>query len=94
MSREHTGSSLWQIQEGYPKLIGYASKNLPPACKNYSVTELEMTCLLANIALWKVYLKQCAFDACVDHVVVVLILKAKTDPATNHIMKLLIRISP
>ena len=28
-SKEGTGSSLWQIQEGKPKLLGYASKTLP-----------------------------------------------------------------
>ena len=42
-SIEGIGSSLWQIQEGKPKLIGYASKTLPEACSRYSVTELEMT---------------------------------------------------
>ena len=30
-SRTHTGSALWQIQDGFPRLIGYASKTLPPA---------------------------------------------------------------
>ena len=57
-SIEGTGSSLWQIQEGKPKLIGYASKILPEACSRYSVTELEMTCLLVNMNLWKNLLKQ------------------------------------
>ena len=52
-SIEGTGSSLWQIQEGKPKLIGYASKTLPEACSRYSVTELEMTGLLVNMNLWK-----------------------------------------
>ena len=33
----HTGSSLWQVQDGKPRLLGYASKSLPQACKNYSV---------------------------------------------------------
>ena len=94
ISREHTGSCQWQIQEGHQKLICYASKTLPPACKNYSVTELEMTGLLVNIALWKVYLKQCEFDACIDHAAVVQILKAKTEPAANHNMRLLDRLSP
>ena len=36
-------SSLWQIQEGKPKLLGYASKTLPEASTRYSATELEMT---------------------------------------------------
>ena len=31
----------------------YASKSLPDACKNYSITELEMTGLVINIHLWK-----------------------------------------
>ena len=94
MSREHTSNSLWQIQEGCPKLIGYANKTLPPACKNYNITELEMTGLLVNIALWMVYLKQCEFDACVDHAGVVQILKTKTEPATNCITRLLDRFYP
>ena len=50
--------ALWQIQEGKPHLIGYASKTLPEACAGYSVTKLEMTGLLVNIGLWKNILKQ------------------------------------
>ena len=50
-SKTHTGSSLWQIQNGKPRLLGCASKSLPDACKNYSVTELEMTGLALNIHL-------------------------------------------
>ena len=56
-SKEGTGSSLWQIQEGRPKLLGYASKTLPEACVRYSATELEMTGLLVNMNLWKNLLK-------------------------------------
>ena len=40
-SIEGTGSSLWQVQEGKPRLIGYARKTLPEACSRYSVTELD-----------------------------------------------------
>ena len=50
-SKTHTGSSLWQVQDGQPRLLGYASKSLPEACQNYSVTELEMTGLAFNIHL-------------------------------------------
>ena len=92
-SIEGTGSSLWQIQEGKPKLIGYASKILPEACSRYSVTELEMTGLLVNMNLWKNLLKHREFDAAVDHVAVAQIMKAKTEPATTRIMKLLDRLS-
>ena len=35
-----TGSALYQIQNGKPKLIAYASKRLPEAARNYSITEL------------------------------------------------------
>ena len=89
---EGTGSSLWQIQEGKPRLIGYASKTLPEACSRYSA-ELEMTGLLVNMNLWKNSLKHREFDAAVDHVAVAQIMKAKTEPATTRIMRLLDRLS-
>ena len=92
-SIEGTGSSLWQIQGGKPRLIGYASKTLPEACSRYSVTELEMTGLLVNMSLWKNLLKHREFDAAVDHVAVAQIMKAKTEPATTRIMRLLDRLS-
>ena len=92
-SVEGTGSSLWQMQEGKAKLIGYASKTLPEACSRYSVTELEMTGLLVNMNLWKNLLKHREFDAAVDHVDVTQIMKAKTEPATKRIMRLLDRLS-
>ena len=92
-SIEGTGSSLWQIQEGKPKLIGYASKTLPEACSRYSVTELEMTGLLVNMNLWKNLLKHREFDAAVDHAAVAQIMKGKTEPATTRIMRLLDRLS-
>ena len=39
-SKFATGSALYQIQNGKPKLIAYASKRLPEATKSYSITEL------------------------------------------------------
>ena len=56
-SRQFMGSSIWQVQEGKPCLVGYASKTLHTACLNYTVTELEMTGLLVNMELWKTLLK-------------------------------------
>ena len=90
---EGTGSSLWQMQGGKARLLGYASKTLPEACSRYSVTELEMTGLLVNMNLWKSLLKHRKFDAAVDHVAVAQIMKAKTEPATNRTMRLLDRLS-
>ena len=37
-SKYDMGSALYQIQNGKPKLIVYASKRLPKAAKNYSIT--------------------------------------------------------
>ena len=88
-SRTHTGSSLWQIQEGKPRLIGYASKSLPAPVLNYSVTELEMTGMAVNIHLWRHLLHRVEFDCAVDHRAVPYIMKAKTLPATTRIMRFL-----
>ena len=87
------GSLLWQYQDGSPHLIGYVSKTLPEASSRYSVTELEMTGFLVNMGLWKNILKHREFDAAVDHVAVNQILKAKTEPASNRIMRLLDHLS-
>ena len=88
-SRTHTGSSLWQVQEGKPRLIGYASKFLPAPAINYSVTELEMTGMAVNIHLWRHLLHRVEFDCAVDHRAIPYIMKAKTLPATTRIMRLL-----
>ena len=88
-SRIHTGSSLWQVQEGTPRLIGYASKSLPAPAMNYSVTELEMTGMAVNIHLWRHLLHRVEFDCAVDHRAIPYIMKAKTLPATTRIMRLL-----
>ena len=92
-SIEATGSSLWQIQGGKPRLIGYASKTLPEACFRSSITELEMNGLLVNMNLWKNLLKHREFDDAVDHVAVAQIMKTKTKPVTTRIMTLLDRLS-
>ena len=49
-SKYATASALYQIQNGKPKLIAYASKRLPEAACNYSITELEVCGLAINIA--------------------------------------------
>ena len=43
--------------------------------------------------LWKNLLKHREFDAAVDHAAVAQIMKAKTEPATTRIMRLLDRLS-
>ena len=49
-SKYAMGSALYHIQNRKPKLIAYASKRLPEAAHNYSITELEMCGLAINIA--------------------------------------------
>ena len=88
-SKFATGSVLYQVQDGKPKLIAYASKRMPEAAKNYSITELEMCSLAINIASFAHLLKRVDFDAVVDHLVITHIMKSKKEPATNRIKRLL-----
>ena len=62
-----TGCALYQIQNGKPKMIAYASKRLPGAARNYSITELEMCRLAINIASFVHLLKRVDSDVMVDH---------------------------
>ena len=62
-----TGSALYQIQNGKPKLIAYASKRIPKAARNYSITESEICGLAINIASFVHLLKRVDFNAVVDH---------------------------
>ena len=71
MSKYTTGSALYQIQNGKPKLIAYASKRLSEAARNYSITELEMCGLAINITSFTHLLKKVDFDAIVDHLALV-----------------------
>ena len=50
MSKFAAGSTLYQIQNRKPKLIAYASKRLPEAVRNYSITKLELCGLAIHIA--------------------------------------------
>ena len=88
-SKFATGSALYQVQDGKPKLIAYMSKRMPEAAKNYSITELEMCGLTINIASFAYLLKRVDFDAVVDHLAITHIMKSKMEPAKNRIKRLL-----
>ena len=88
-SKLATASTSYQYQDGKPKLIAYASKRMPEAAKNYSITELEMCGLAINIASFAHLLKRVDFDAVVDHLAIMHIMKRKMEPATNRIKRLL-----
>ena len=80
---------MYQIQNGKPKLIAYASKRLPGAACNYSITELEMCGLAINIASFAHLLRKVDFDAVVDHLAITQIIRSKVEPATTRIKRLL-----
>ena len=92
-SKFATGSTLYQIQNGKPKLIAYMSKRLPEVLRNYSITELEPCGLAINIASFSHLLKRVDFDAIVDHLALTHIIKSKVEPTTIRIKRLLELIS-
>ena len=83
------GSALYKVQNGKPKHIAYASKRMPEAAKNYSITELEMCGLAINITSFAHLLKKVDFDAVVDHLAITHTMKSKVEPATCRIKRLL-----
>ena len=88
-SKYATGSALYQIQNGKPKLMDYASKILPEAACNYSITKLKMCGLVINIASFVHLLRKVDFDAVVDHLAIMPIMRTKVEPATTRIKRLL-----
>ena len=90
VSKFATGrSTLYQIQNGKPRLIAYASKRLPEAVRSYSITELELCGLAISIASFSHLLKGVDFDVIVDHLALAHIIKSKTEPETTRIKRLL-----
>ena len=92
-SKFATGSTLYQIQNGKPKLIVYVSKRLPEAAGSYSITELELCGLAINIASFSHLLKRVNFDAIVDQLALTHIIKSKMEPVTTRIKRLFELIS-
>ena len=92
-SKFATGSALYQIQNGKPKLIAYMSKRLQEGAKSYSITELELCGLAINIASFPHLLKRVDFDAIVDNLAPMHIIKFKMEPVTTRIKRLLKLIS-
>ena len=92
-SKFAAGSVLYQIQNGKPRLIAYASKRLLEAVRSYSITELELCGLVINIASFSHILKRVDFDVIVDHLALIHIIKSKAEPAMTRIKRLLELIS-
>ena len=88
-SKVATGASLWQTQDGEEKLIAYHSKSLPPSAARWSISELELTGLYYNLLGFKHALKGTYFQAKVDHSALTYIWKARTEPPTQRLKKIL-----
>ncbi len=73
-------AALFQIQDGKQVLLAYHSKKLPDTCSRYRISELELTGLTVNIAVFKTLLLHMNFEAYVDHSALVHIAKAKNKP--------------
>ena len=67
---------------------------MPEAAKNYLITELEMCGLAMNIATFLHLLKKVDFDAVVDHLAIMHIMRSKAEPATTRIKRLLELLNP
>ena len=93
-SKFATGSVLYQIQNGQPRLTAYASKKMPEAAKNNLITELEMCGLAINIVTFSHFLKKADFDAVMDHLAIMHIMRSKAEPTTTRIKRLIELLSP
>ena len=79
------GCTLHRIHKGKPKLIAYVTKTLLKAVRNYSITGLEMCGLAINFASFVLLLKRINFDAIVDHLALMHIIKSKVEVTTTRI---------
>ena len=72
------GEALYQNQRGRYHLVAYYSKRLPAAVANYSISELELTGVMANVAAFKHLLRNANFHVYCGHSALVNILKKKS----------------
>ena len=82
------GATLYQEIDGEYRVVAYYSKKLPEAVKWYSISELELTGMLANITPFKHILRNVNFTVYCDHSALVHIIKAKREPPTLRLQKL------
>ena len=92
-SKVGCGAALYQKQRGKYHLVAYYSKRLPEAVANYSISELELTGVMANVAAFKHLLRNANFHVYCDHSALVHILKAKREPPTFRLKKMIENLS-
>ena len=66
-SKIRCGAALYQKQRGKYHLVAYYSKRLPEAMANYSISEIELTGVMANVAAFKYLLRNANFHVYCDH---------------------------
>ena len=92
-SREGVGGTLLQKQGNEWVVIGYHSKRLPQSAKNFGITELELTGLLANILGFMQLLHNRYFEVLVNHKAFEYMIKSKTESPTTRLKTLLLKLS-
>ena len=87
------GSALYQEQKGRYRLIAYFSKKLPLLAQRYSISELELTGIYANVTAFKHLLRNSNFTLYCDHSALVHIMNGKKEPPTLRLKKLIENLS-
>ena len=87
------GSALYQEQKGRYRLIAYFSKKLPLSAQRYSISELELTGIYANILAFKHLLRNVHFTLYYDHSALVHIMNGKKEPPTLRLKNLIENLS-
>ena len=87
------GSALYQEQKGRYRLIAYFSKKLPLSAQRYSISELELTGIYANVLAFKHLLRNVHFTLYCDHSTLVHIMNGKKEPPTLRLKKLIENLS-
>ena len=82
------GATLYQQIDGEYRVVAYYSKKLPEAVKRYSISELELTGMLANITAFKHILRNVNFTVYCDHSALEHIIKAIREPPALRLQNL------
>ena len=83
---------LYQWQDNEWVLVLYDSKRLPDAVRNYGVTKLELTGLLANIHGFDEKLMNNYFEVIVNHKAIDYVKKSRHEPTSTRLATLLGRL--
>ena len=87
-SRIACGSALYQEQKGRFRLIAYFFKKLSLSAQRYSISELKLTGIYANVTAFKHLLRNSNFTLYCDHSALVHIINGKKEPPTLRLKKL------